>query len=109
MSGEGKGGAAGFAKGGAAVRMEAAGGGTKLTYDAEAQVGGKLAQLGSRIIDAFTRRLADQFFSNFQEVVEARAGGAAPETPSEPVKAPETVANTAAEPEKKGWLKRIFG
>lgn len=109
LSGEGKGGAAGFARGGAAVRLEPSGGGTKLTYDAEAQVGGRLAQLGSRIIDAFTRRLADQFFSNFQDVVEARSGGAAPETPTEPVTVPETAANSAAEPQKKGWLKRIFG
>ena len=73
MSGEGKGGAAGFAKGGATVRLEPEGEGTKLSYDVDASVGGKLAQLGSRLIDSFARKLADQFFTNFQKVVEDRS------------------------------------
>lgn len=73
LSGEGKGGAAGFAKGGATVRLEPEGDGTKLSYEVDASVGGKLAQLGSRLIDSFARKLADQFFTNFQKVVEDRS------------------------------------
>ncbi|MDT0683874.1 carbon monoxide dehydrogenase subunit G [Roseicyclus sp. F158] len=71
ISGEGKGGAAGFAKGGAKVRLEPLDGGdaTQLHYDVEARVGGKLAQLGSRIIDGFAKKMADQFFTRFEEVV----------------------------------------
>jgi carbon monoxide dehydrogenase subunit G len=76
ISGEGKGGVAGFAKGGARVRLSDAEGGTELSYDVEAKVGGKLAQLGSRLIDGFARKMADQFFERFQEQVE---GPAAPE------------------------------
>lgn len=67
IAGEGKGGIAGFAKGGADVRLEEVGEGTKLTYVAKAQVGGKLAQLGSRLIDSTSKKLADQFFRNFAE------------------------------------------
>ena len=67
ISGEGKGGIAGFAKGGADVQLEDAEEGTRLTYTAKAQVGGKLAQLGSRLIDSTTKKLADQFFKNFAE------------------------------------------
>jgi carbon monoxide dehydrogenase subunit G len=70
ISGEGKGGAAGFAKGGAAVRLETQGSKTILHYDVEAKVGGKLAQLGSRIIDGFAKKMAEQFFSNLQEALE---------------------------------------
>ena len=95
LTGEGKGGAAGFAKGGAAVRLEDAEGGTRLIYDVEANVGGKLAQLGSRIIDGFAKKMADEFFSRFQETVEG---------PKDPV---ETTADE--EGAKKGWLKRITG
>lgn len=70
ISGEGKGGPAGFAKGGADVRLTDQAGTTLLEYDVEAKVGGKLAQLGSRIIDGFAKKMADQFFTNFQEAVE---------------------------------------
>ncbi|WP_299828503.1 CoxG family protein [uncultured Roseobacter sp.] len=90
ISGEGKGGAAGFAKGGAEVRMTAKDGGTELSYDVEAKVGGKLAQLGSRIIDGFAKKMADQFFTNLQTALE----GPAP-------------AEDAPDAEKKSWLKRI--
>lgn len=63
--GEGKGGAAGFAKGNAKVHLEAVdAGNTKLTYTADAQVGGKLAQLGSRLIQGTARKYADDFFAN---------------------------------------------
>ena len=63
ISGEGKGGAAGFAKGGAKVHLEQAGSGTTLTYEVTANVGGKLAQIGSRLIDSTAKKMADQFFS----------------------------------------------
>jgi carbon monoxide dehydrogenase subunit G len=65
ISGEGKGGVAGFAKGGADVALEEAGDDTILRYTAKAQVGGKLAQIGARLIDATAKQIADEFFSNF--------------------------------------------
>ena len=94
ITGEGKGGAAGFAKGGAKVRLEADGDQTILHYDVEAKVGGKLAQLGSRIIDGFAKKMADQFFSNFQDALG---------TPSQ-----EFAATAEAAPEqKKGWFRKL--
>lgn len=69
ISGEGKGGAAGFAKGGADVALDEDGDGTILRYSAKAQVGGKLAQLGNRLIDATAKQMADQFFKAFVEHV----------------------------------------
>jgi carbon monoxide dehydrogenase subunit G len=76
ISGEGKGGVAGFAKGGAQVRLaDAEGGGTELTYDVEAKVGGKIAQLGSRLIDSFATKMADQFFERFKAHVEGPTNG----------------------------------
>ena len=71
--GEGKGGVAGFAKGGADVTLKSVDEGTELTYNATAKVGGKLAQLGSRIVGGFARKMTDQFFDNFQAVVEGPA------------------------------------
>ena len=65
ITGEGQGGVAGFAKGGATVRLEEADGGTKMTYDVQAQVGGKLAQLGGRLINGVAKKYADQFFDTF--------------------------------------------
>jgi carbon monoxide dehydrogenase subunit G len=65
ISGEGQGGVAGFAKGGAQVRLEDAEGGTRLTYDVNAQVGGKIAQLGGRLINGVAKKYADEFFANF--------------------------------------------
>lgn len=64
ITGEGKGGAAGFAKGGADIFLAEDGQETILTYTAKAQVGGKLAQLGSRMIDSTAKRIADEFFGN---------------------------------------------
>jgi uncharacterized protein len=75
ISGEGKGGVAGFAKGGADVHLAADGGdATILTYTVNAQVGGKLAQLGSRLIDSTAKKLADEFFSSFASKAGATAG-----------------------------------
>lgn len=75
ITGEGQGGAAGFAKGGAKVRLEAVDGGaaTVLHYAADAQIGGKLAQIGSRLVEGTARKLADEFFAAFA----AQAGAAA--------------------------------
>ena len=73
ISGTGDGGIAGFAKGGADVTLAPDGNGTKLSYDVQAQIGGKLAQLGSRIIDSFVSQMADQFFEIFQAKVEGRS------------------------------------
>ena len=71
ISGEGKGGVAGFAKGGAQVHLaDHPEGGTELTYDVEAKVGGKIAQLGSRLVDSFASKMADQFFERFQTHLE---------------------------------------
>jgi uncharacterized protein len=88
ISGEGKGGAAGFAKGGADVTLVEEGEVTVLTYTAKADVGGKLAQLGSRLIDGTAKKMADQFFDNFSRQVAGPTPAAAPEL--EP--APEAVA-----------------
>ncbi|WP_298987686.1 SRPBCC domain-containing protein, partial [uncultured Roseibium sp.] len=67
--GEGKGGVAGFAKGSADIRLVEDGDATVLSYEAKAQVGGKLAQLGSRLIDSTARKMAEEFFSRFSEQV----------------------------------------
>jgi carbon monoxide dehydrogenase subunit G len=94
ISGEGKGGAAGFAKGGADVKLADDGeGGTILTYTAKADVGGKLAQLGSRLIDGTSKKMADEFFSNFREQIAPTAEAAPAEAaPTPPVAgAPATV------------------
>src|SRR6056300_7236 len=92
LTGEGKGGAAGFAKGGANVVLTDQDGGTLLSYEVEAKVGGKLAQLGSRIIDGFAKTMADQFFENFQNAVQG----------------PLEEAEGSEEGEKKkGWLGRL--
>ncbi len=68
--GEGKGGAAGFARGAADVTLTEEEGSTRLAYVVDAGVGGKLAQLGSRVIEGVARRMAEQFFSAFQSEVE---------------------------------------
>jgi len=77
ISGEGKGGVAGFGKGGAKVRLLPDGDGTLLTYEVSASVGGKLAQIGARLIDATAKKMAEQFFEKFTEVVAARGAPAA--------------------------------
>ena len=93
ISGEGKGGAAGFAKGAATVRLANDGTTTTLHYDVEAKVGGKLAQLGSRIIDGFAKKMADQFFENFSDAVgQPDHEDASAEDENTP---------------KKGWFKRL--
>jgi carbon monoxide dehydrogenase subunit G len=70
ISGEGEGGVAGFAKGGATVALADKDGGTLLTYNVEAQIGGKLAQLGQRLINSAAKKTADDFFANFAKAVQ---------------------------------------
>ena len=69
ISGTGDGGIAGFAKGAASVRLADHGENTLLSYEVETQIGGKLAQLGQRLIDGAAKKLADQFFERFAEAV----------------------------------------
>ena len=108
MTGEGAGGAAGFAKGSAQVRLAEEGAATVLSYTADAKVGGKLAQVGSRLIQSAARKMADDFFSRFAEVVggdaapaaEAPAPVSSSPAPTAPVAAPvtATVAPARMEP-----------
>lgn len=78
ISGEGQGGVAGFAKGGAKVRLSDADGGTLLRYEVNAQVGGKIAQLGARLIDASAKQMADAFFDRFSAHVAPAAVAVSP-------------------------------
>src|ERR1700729_2661777 len=71
IGGEGQGGVAGFAKGGAKVHVEDAGAAPLLRYEVHAQVGGKIAQLGARLIDATAKQMADSFFDRFGAQVAA--------------------------------------
>jgi uncharacterized protein len=73
ISFEGQGGAAGFAKGSANVRLSPENSATRLSYDVKANVGGKLAQIGSRLVDGAARKVADDFFRNFNEKLSANA------------------------------------
>lgn len=119
LTGEGRGGAAGFARGAAVVRLEDHAGGTEVFYRVEARVGGKLAQLGNRVIVGFARKMVDQFLVRLQEVLEAPAssGDAAENTAGAPGPAPETGGETGGETsgepdaasgaQKKGWLHRL--
>ncbi|HEX8057896.1 MAG TPA: carbon monoxide dehydrogenase subunit G [Novosphingobium sp.] len=93
ISGEGQGGTVGNAKGGAKVRLAEVDGGTLLSYEVEAQVGGRLAQLGGPIIDATAKQLAGKFFTKFGDVVE---GPAAPAPEAAPTAALGSAPATAA-------------
>jgi hypothetical protein len=98
ITGEGSGGAAGFAKGGATVRLADDGSdATLLTYTVEAHVGGKLAQIGSRLIDATARKMAEEFFTRFSDAVSGGTssgdGGNGAASPQ-----PTTMAQVAASP-----------
>lgn len=119
ISGEGKGGAAGFAKGGAKVRLEEDGDGTLMHYEVHADIGGKLAQLGSRLIDGTAKKMAKDFFETFAglvdgaqaEAVEAEAAvpaseapSASAETPAAPAPHEAAPAPAAQTPEKSGGL-----
>jgi uncharacterized protein len=102
IQGEGQGGVAGFAKGGATVRLADDGPFTLLTYEAKAQVGGKIAQLGARLIDATSKQMADQFFNRFTNEVsgpaEVLAEGAAGVTAAATGDTPTVAAPTGTAP-----------
>ena len=102
ISGEGQGGAAGFARGGATVSLAEDGGVTVLSYTADAQVGGKLAQIGSRLIAGTARKLADEFFTSFVETVAPGAAVAAEEA------APAATAAPAAAPAAGGMSPMVW-
>jgi len=78
INGEGSGGVAGFAKGGATVALTEENGETVLRYGVDAQVGGKLAQIGSRLIDGVARKMADEFFTRFVATMNPEGGAAMP-------------------------------
>ncbi|NML33396.1 CoxG family protein [Paraburkholderia antibiotica] len=110
---EGQGGAAGFAKGNAQVTLEADGdAATKLSYTANAQVGGKLAQIGSRLVDGAARKIAGEFFRRFSAQLsgdnsgEAIDGGAAAEQSDAAAAAAQTESNEAADGESDGDAKK---
>jgi len=111
ISGEGTGGAAGFAKGGAKVALSDDPEGTKLEYSVDATVGGKLAQIGSRLIDSTAKKMANDFFGKFAELVAADAEGSpageaepGTTTPTEE-KAPQA---TDSDEEKKGLSPMVW-
>ncbi len=87
ISGEGQGGVAGFAKGGAAVKLTDDAADTLLSYQVNAQVGGKLAQLGARLIDASAKQMADAFFDRFSKQVQAMAPSSDADHPTETARA----------------------
>ena len=97
ITGEGSGGMAGFAKGGAKVSLAPDGDATILTYVVNADIGGKIAQLGARLIDGTSKKLAGDFFEKFGEVV----GGPTPAAVDAPPDAPDAP--------KKGLLGKLFG
>jgi carbon monoxide dehydrogenase subunit G len=104
ISGEGQGGAAGFAKGGAVVTLTEDAGNTNLSYNVDAQVGGKIAQVGARLIEGTARKLSDEFFGKFVNMV----GGSVPvpeaEAPqSSPASSPVPVTPAAAEAAERGY------
>jgi carbon monoxide dehydrogenase subunit G len=96
ISGEGQGGVAGFGRGSAVVRLTDDPAGTKLSYSADAAVGGKLAQIGSRLVEATARKLADEFFTRFAAEFPPPTPAAAPQPEPAVVEAPTgTAADTA--------------
>jgi carbon monoxide dehydrogenase subunit G len=94
LKGEGQGGAAGFARGESEVRLSLAEGGTLLEYDAKATIGGRLAQVGQRLIDGAAKALADEFFGKFAALMQEKTGR---ESASDPAATQET--NRAAQEE----------
>ncbi len=98
ISGEGQGGAAGFGKGGAKVSLTDVPEGTKLAYTANAQVGGKLAQIGARLVDGAAKKMADDFFVRFNEIVAAKAAASAAPAPEAVVEPAPAAAAPAAPP-----------
>src|SRR3984885_14695862 len=107
IKGEGEGGIAGFAKGGAKVSLADAPAGTLLHYDVEATVGGKIAQLGSRLIDGVAKNMADKFFSNFAAAATGGVAQVGEADSATPLGNPSEATADAAP--KKSWFGRITG
>ena len=99
LSFEGSGGVAGFGKGTARVTLDDVAGGTRLRYSAQAQVGGRLAQVGARLIDGVTKRMADDFFTRFARELNAQEGGVAPAVLPAPAPISTPVQSPAVPPE----------
>lgn len=107
ITGEGKGGAAGFGKGGADISLSDTDGGTLLSYNVKASVGGKMAQIGSRLIDSTAKKLAGDFFKNFNELVSVSEPEETP-TIAESTPAPAEPASekeASQGPTKASWMK----
>jgi carbon monoxide dehydrogenase subunit G len=107
LRGEGQGGAAGFARGQAEVRLSADDGGTVLEYDAKASIGGRLAQVGQRLIDGAAKMLADEFFEKFANAMKARAAAvpASAAPASLPAPSPQKEENLAPQV----WIAGLIG
>jgi uncharacterized protein len=102
ISGEGQGGVAGFAKGGATVKLTEDGNDTILNYEAVAEVGGKLASVGSRLVEGVAKKQADDFFGKFSDLV---GGGAE----AAPAAADEVAPAAPAEAESGGISPMVWG
>lgn len=103
---EGQGGVAGFAKGSADVKLDDADGGTQLSYVADAKIGGKLAQMGARLVEGTARSMAEDFFGKFSAALGAEQGGEA----ASAMPAPEELAagNAQATPGTEASTKRVW-
>lgn len=116
ISGQGSGGVAGSARGGATVRLRDEGGATVLSYDVEAEVGGRMAQLGGPLIDATARQMAQKFFAKFEEVVAGKAAApvgtpvsAAPASALAPARTAQASPPQAAGPAALwGWISAVL-
>ena len=106
ISGQGKGGPAGFAKGEARIELEECQGGTLLSYCVQARVGGKIAQLGGRIIDGFAKKVAEEFFQKFQESVENRSREADSQSKDD---VSEENLESSPKSDKKSWFAKAWG
>ena len=104
LRGEGQGGAAGFARGESQVRLSTANGGTVLEYDAKATIGGRLAQVGQRLIDGAAKSLADEFFEKFAALVRTRMSPVQA-SPSAPAITPQKEENLAPQV----WVAGLIG
>lgn len=106
LSGQGKGGVAGFAKGKASVKLEEEGSGTRLSYDVDAQVGGKLAQIGSRLIDSTAKKMAADFFKKFAKLAAQTSEQETTEKPPAKRGAKKPAKKAAKKPAKKAAAKK---
>jgi len=114
ISGEGQGGVAGFAKGGATVKLTEDGSDTVLNYEANAEVGGKLASVGSRLVEGVAKKQADDFFGKFSDIVgggadAAPAEGAAPAEAASAADASSAAAPADNAPEHGGMSPMVWG